>query len=1675
MAYSTSQPQNNKTPKNPPPQKQQRLLTEVLRSLEATGELVTEGCCSLHCERPYFIYSHGSRTVVKSAGGVEECVFDDMPTRVFYHCKTHFEHRDVMTAIRAFGHAEVAELLNLTGKPSYTRKLRTCPKGCSSCGQLDCKCATPMCYTDSSDNDESEDSCRENEVWGYYTLRTISKWQRFLPRAAKAQSNFLQDAFHSVSVFFSSALNSLKGLGERAIKAALRAVFGYAVDVLKEYFPSVNGPVMHFYALIVVTLCMYAMKIPGEVRGALITLYSYVVELSLPVEIGALVMNIFIGGSWRDTPHRRARAQSGDDLQSLVTKAVMGLAAYCMTQAVPDTKATSEFLVKCDRVPKAIRGIGNIVEYLTTVWDYIQKQMAKHFGWEYKIDSEIPIDVISNHEKIVFLGHADQRSQIPFDATIREQVKDAYLTYHRLRLLHQPSRTIQTFMDKYGGIIGTLMSKVSDSTAGQTENRQKPVVVFLKGGTGVGKSELLYFMGTDVLVDSKILTPEMTDDAIKRKINACMYPRYVENEYWDAYNEQPICLYDDFGQMTDSPTNPNLEFMELIRSANRFPYAVHMADISQKNNTFFRSQYIFATTNLDSIDPRSVVDPAAVRSRIDFGYNISVKKEFQVNPEGTREEDHKLDRTKLVASDGPTLAIYEICRWDPVTGNVCANETLSFPEMMAEIKLKRRAYAQHHEKSSETFVSYARRRMAVAQGWPQLHRFLRFSPEEIRTRPVRATFCFLLNEIALECREMITRAQTVMQQVWQKIRETVTKYVNGWALFGTLCGMLTYFFLRGSPKKGEDDYDDETAALLAKRPRYEILAWMDDAEKEYFREKRRLPPRISQALQDDRMPIPLWKAKGDEIDQFQQIWTNDEAIEELMDEGEAAYLAETGILPPSVLDKIPPNRHIRSESGRDLPRIIARIEGRKAKSQAFSSKQALEVVNVARANQIWLEYAPGVKALALAVGGRKVLLNRHYWKLFGDKFYYQSMTSKSRIEVKKEEVEIQEIPRSNYVDAILITLPRRVPMSRSLWSHFIRKKDLISLPGKYALLASRELDGSTTLKSGKIRKFATEKIDMDHESGFLSEKMTFFDSDIRTIDGDCGAFVVLDDDQFAGKICGFHFAGFYEGGALSVPLVYEDFEVLMSGSPTLVVPKEVLPEEGETFRHATFQGRVRRGVNNPTTTSFVKTDIFGLVSPSEMAPAVLAPLSRENGPGRKALMKVDQDVPYIEPLKLEKAKESFKEKLFSFPNKKPFVLTFEQAVAGEDSLRFAKGINRAHSAGYPWMLESTKGKRKWFGDDEWILDSPEALKVKAEVERKIELMKNNQYEPSLYVDTLKDETRDLERVALGKTRVFSAAPMDYIILMRMYFLSFFSFVMEHRNENEISVGTQAQSPDWDLMTKRILSNHGGIIAGDFSNFDGTLHSEILMTVLDIINEWYDDGAENQRIREFIFEDVVHSWHLTEKEVNSWNHSQPSGNPGTAIFNSMYNSLIMRLCYYDLEPMNMYELDTFNRNVVMVSYGDDNLLSVSPSANWYTQRTITDAMVPYGMTYTMETKSGEVCDYRTIEEVQYLQRFFRFEPKISMWVAPLKARSINERLNWNKKTPSPLETLTENAKGAIAEWALHPEDTYIMNMKKIQNVMVTTMGVYIPTRQQGYYLGFVRTGEYGAAFPAVSYT
>ena len=157
------------------------------------------------------------------------------------------------------------------------------------------------------------------------------------------------------------------------------------------------------------------------------------------------------------------------------------------------------------------------------------------------------------------------------------------------------------------------------------------------------------------------------------------------------------------------------------------------------------------------------------------------------------------------------------------------------------------------------------------------------------------------------------------------------------------------------------------------------------------------------------------------------------------------------------------------------------------------------------------------------------------------------------------------------------------------------------------------------------------------------------------------------------------------------------------------------------------------------------------------------------------------------------------------------VLDFETAVQGIEGSDYFRGINRSKSAGYPWSKESSKGKTHWFGNNEWTLTSEKALEVKQTIEQQIKDMEEGIVQPYIFVDTLKDETRKIEKVEQKKTRVFAAGPMDYLIVFRMYFLGFLAHMMRNRIDNESAVGIKSQSMEWDLLAKHLLSKGNNMV------------------------------------------------------------------------------------------------------------------------------------------------------------------------------------------------------------------------------------------------------------------------
>lgn len=178
-------------------------------------------------------------------------------------------------------------------------------------------------------------------------------------------------------------------------------------------------------------------------------------------------------------------------------------------------------------------------------------------------------------------------------------------------------------------------------------------------------------------------------------------------------------------------------------------------------------------------------------------------------------------------------------------------------------------------------------------------------------------------------------------------------------------------------------------------------------------------------------------------------------------------------------------------------------------------------------------------------------------------------------------------------------------------------------------------------------------------------------------------------------------------------------------------------------------------------------------------------------------------------------------------------------------------------------------------------------------------------------------------------------------------------------------------------------------------------------IFEILDAQYNDG--NTRIRRNLWYHVVYAVRLCRDRVYQCTHSLPSGFVATAEVNSLYVNIIFRCAYLMLARLYKQagdNMETFNKKVKLVAYGDDNIYSVSADIiSWFNMNTITAMMKQFGMDYTPADKSDDVRPHKTITEVSFLKRYFRrVDTRVGLtpaYVCPADLESRLEMLNWTK--------------------------------------------------------------------------
>ncbi|QBF51813.1 polyprotein [Rhinovirus C41] len=152
-----------------------------------------------------------------------------------------------------------------------------------------------------------------------------------------------------------------------------------------------------------------------------------------------------------------------------------------------------------------------------------------------------------------------------------------------------------------------IQQNLKQLTAYLKTHRHEPVCVLLHGNPGCGKS-----LATSVI--ARGLTTE-----------AGVYSLPPDPKHFDGYDQQKVVIMDDLGQ---NPDGKDLAiFCQMVSTTD---FIVPMAALEDKGKSF-TSQYILASTNLDTLSPPTITIPEAIKRRFFIDADLVVMSKYRNN------------------------------------------------------------------------------------------------------------------------------------------------------------------------------------------------------------------------------------------------------------------------------------------------------------------------------------------------------------------------------------------------------------------------------------------------------------------------------------------------------------------------------------------------------------------------------------------------------------------------------------------------------------------------------------------------------------------------------------------------------------------------------------------------------------------------------------------------------------------------------------------------------------------------------------------------------------------------------------------------------------------------------------------------------------------------------------
>lgn len=1233
---------------------------------------------------------------------------------------------------------------------------------------------------------------------------------------------------------------------------------------------------------------------------------------------------------------------------------------------------------------------------------------------------------------------------VEFFAVVKdyEYMKDRFMTNKKV------SDYLHNFANEYKIVHDFILSLK------QSENRMEPIVVYLAGAPGCGKSSM-YTTLTQILAGVCYSTTE-------HKASTWTYTEGLK--HFDGYKNQEIVLVDDAFQTKDSETAPNTLVADLIRMVNTSSYNLPMAHLDNKGTTYFTSDFILATSNTTTLGTNIIKSISCVKAlirRMSFPYQMTLKIKLlpgetvfafinKMESSWTRDETYTQRCLDLRDS------LWDFQRLDLSSGQLIGPVMVfsTFIELiLTEYNKKKNNVILSHKNAITDFTVWSKFKEQAG-----IFTTMNKAFDGVKSAYIKFTTPQRLNKL----RSILENFHLPISDIDEILKHYFSMCSRGCNY--PLGERIPY----AVPLEGRKQF----ATMVHKE--YDGFKYISVEMYEYFQralkeydfefikveseeyDKRQVGETLFNLIYEELAKYESWEQL-----EMEECFTyrNEYSVSNILTKyikpvvtgltillsGISLYkmLSSFGRDKEKKEEKVD-NKHLAKELQQKL--VDMKTQGANMSSESLVSflssklkKNTLRYCFVTKDDDGEYEHYLGYCMIPKT---NVVIFPYHFLKntlanpdAYKIRCYFVSLnpleSDKKAFEVNRSEFatwkQYHRLYETKLLPTDLVIVNIITGDVRDVTNQFFTNSELSK--------------GFNNLSTANSMHLVVKPIGQNYGVQFMTvgNFNSYVDSwsygnpnvayshlilyNMPTKFGDCGGCVVVNcNDGF--KIIGSHTAGDNSARAMCAIVTQEDINSVVNKYSNYCVSTDVIRKSGLVKQQNNYLN-AQSGISRYPVDIVPKLDYT-----IQKFPARLSPWIDEEGVKRSPMKEAQlryQDSPVNYSLDVI-GSIFFKDvagKIVPLNSEHKIydrIWSFEEAVLGKPGIRFFDSLNRSTSAGLKYAKMSPKGKFGFFGDGEiFNLDNPACDVLKRDVENIIVNARNGTRLEHIFKDCLKDELLSVSKVKIGKTRLFNTGPLDYQIAYKMYCGAFVKAVQDNMFRIGISIGINPYS-DWDLLYRKLTSRFDHAFAGDFTGWDMKLTPQFFLGVLEIMNLWYrhrGGSIEDDKIRSVLFAEVYNSLHQGLDGIYYWFTGNSSGHAATAMNNSLYNLLLFAYCARELTNKNLYDISDF------AIYGDDNLFVTNELA--FNLKNCSTLLERFGMLYGTDTKDGTTYEFKSLSDCSFLKR--KFVNVDSSILAPLDIHSVLTCLFYKKtKTETEGERLLKYFR-QCCELSLHDKNTF----------------------------------------------